>query len=179
MDRHYSACNKRIFAGICATLPPPSGELKNDKEMSKYYNARIEDHKERFAYRGINKAHKTFDRFMSCYEWLQDQPKFELVFSDADPNKRLESGDGVDMNNAGSHKGNSRRKNIRKPRPSGCDEGKMAKASDRIAEDLTENVNSTMADYATNGRNVGVMDNEWRNSIGEKMETMCDVKAAS
>ena len=50
-----------VLAGICATLPPSSGELKNDKETNKYYDARIEDYKERVAHQGIEKAPKTFD----------------------------------------------------------------------------------------------------------------------
>ena len=112
---------------------------------------------------------------MSCYAWLHDQPKFELVFPDADPNKHPESGDEVDMNNAGSHKGNSKRKIATKPHPSGCDEGKTAKATSRIVEDLTEKVNSVMAEYATNERNIGAMDNEWRTFIDEKIWTMCDM----
>ena len=122
-----------IFAGICATLPPSSGELKNDKEMNRYYDARIEDYKERVAHRGIKKVPKTFHRFMSCYEWLQDQPKFEQVFPNANFSKRPESDDEVEINNAGSHKGNSKRKMATKPRPSGRDKGKTAKATNLIA----------------------------------------------
>ena len=164
-----------VFAGICATLPLSSGELKNDKEMNRYYNARIEDYKERVVQRGIRKAPKTFDRFMSCYEWLQDQPKFEQVFPNANLSKRPESDDDVDLDNAGSLRSNSKRKMATKPRPSGRDKGKAAKATDLIVEGLSDKVHSAMADYATNGRDVGAKDNEWRTSIGEKMETMCDV----
>ena len=76
------------------------------------------------------------------------------MFPDADPDKRLELGDEVDMNSVGSHKGNRKRKITSKLRLSGCDKGKTAKATDIIAEDLTEKVNSTMAEYATNGRHV-------------------------
>ena len=60
-------------------------------------------------------------------------------------------------------------------RPFGGDKDKTAKATDRIAEDLTEKVRSAIADCATNGRNVGATDNEWRTSIAEKTEFMCDV----
>ena len=59
-----------VSVGICATFPPPSRELKNDKEMNEHYDARIGDYKERVAHRGTKKAPKTFDRLMSCYEWL-------------------------------------------------------------------------------------------------------------
>ena len=100
-----------------------------------------------------------------------------MVFPNADTDKRPESDDDFDMNNAGSHKGNkgSKRKMTTKPRLSGRDKGKTARATDRIAEDLTEKVRSAMADCATNERNVGASDNEWRTSIADKTESMCDV----
>ena len=69
-----------IFARICANYHPVSGEIKNDKEMDKYYSARRADYNERVIHRELKKTPKIFDKYMPSYMWLKNQPRFEDIF---------------------------------------------------------------------------------------------------
>ena len=117
------------FAAICATYPPKSGQLEDDKLMDLYYREVKKTYEERAE---KNKAlPKTMDNYFSSYMWLKKQPRFECLFSSDDKNP-------------------GKRPAQKKPRTKGRDTSKRKMASENAVEHIKKKVSSALKDFVPN-----------------------------
>ena len=84
-----SCWNKRLqkavskFAGIVATNPPSSGQVRDDKKMDLYYSSMRQIYYERSA--EVPGIPRKFDEVMQAYKFLKDHSKFLVCFPQGEP----------------------------------------------------------------------------------------------